>query len=82
MLGWQWIFGSGFTLGLDLGWQIATSSKSNFSVEPEGLTAQEKELIKEQPEYQANEKKVKDDFLDRYKDSSLPHVALGIGWMF
>jgi hypothetical protein len=51
-------------------------------VEPEGLTAQEKELIKEQPEYQANEKKVKDDFLDRYKDSSLPHVALGIGWMF
>ena len=81
MLGWQWILGPGFTVGLDLGWQVATSSSSDLTIETEGLTDAERALLEAQPEYKSNEKKVRDDFLDKYQGKGLPHAALGLGWM-
>jgi hypothetical protein len=81
MLGWQWIFGPGFTMGLDFGWQVAMGSSSNLTISPEGLTPAEKALLEEQKDYKDNLKKVKDDFLDKYKGKGLPHVSLGFGWM-
>lgn len=81
MLGWQWIFGPGFTMGLDFGWQMAMGSSSDLKISLEGLSAQEKEEIEKQKDYKDNLKKVQDDFLDKYKGTSLPHVSLGFGWM-
>lgn len=80
MLGWQWIFGPGFTLGLDFGWQFAMGSKGEVKVDTAGLTAQEREVLEQQKEYKDAKKKV-DDVFDDYKGTSLPHASIGLGWM-
>jgi|GEM_PF-5959551 len=78
--GWQWILGRGLTLGLDAGWQIATGSEASYSVEPQGVTAVEAALLKEQKEYKDADKKVKDAFND-FKGRGLPLISVNVGWM-
>lgn len=80
LLGWQWIFGPGFTMGLDFGWQFAVSSKGKVSIDTNGLSAPEREAIEQQQEYKDAKKKV-DDVFDGYKGTSLPHASLGLGWL-
>jgi hypothetical protein len=45
-VGWRFIWSSGFFMGLDLGWQIITSTTSTFDL-PAGMPAQDKQDLKD-----------------------------------
>jgi hypothetical protein len=45
-LGWRFIWSSGFFMGIDLGWQIITSTKSTFDL-PAAMNAQDQQDLKD-----------------------------------
>lgn len=44
-IGWRWIWGNGFFLGMDLGYQIILSSKTTLNIPALGVSAQNKQDV-------------------------------------
>lgn len=75
-IGWQWIFSSGFMYGLELGAQINTGAKTDFT-DPTTNAA-----ILNDASYQADKKKVEDEG-KKFGSSTIPHLVLfRFGYLF
>ncbi len=75
-IGWQWIYESGFMYGLELGAQVNTGAKIDFTDPTSEAT------ILNDANYQADRKKVEDEG-KKFGSSTIPHIVLfRFGYMF
>ncbi len=76
MIGWRWVWNSGFFMGMDLGWQIARSSQTKVTLKdaPAALTSTD--------EYKKAENEIVTQG-NKYGKTNLPHLSLlSFGWLF
>jgi len=80
--GWLWIFGSGFTLGFELGLQLPLSSKTTITTSSKDpLAAEFMTVIQASPEYQKLESDIEEG-ANKIGKLKIPYSAFRIGWMF
>jgi hypothetical protein len=80
MVGWHWIWDSGFNANFSLGYQMALSNSSSLDVKNKDGTSVIDEAKKNSPSYKDAKKKAT-ELLDKFGGQPLPHFGLGIGWM-
>ena len=82
-LGWLWIWGSGFMLGFELGWQIPFAPSSNFNINIDDATYNAYlDQVKTTPQYQQLQNNIQDQ-ANRVGTISFPYATLlRLGWMF
>ena len=75
--GWKWVWDSGFSLGMEIGWIFPYNSSSNISTNQDNNP-----LVTSDPEY-TRQKKDAEDTAKKYISQGIPMIGLlEIGWRF
>ncbi|MEW6055468.1 MAG: hypothetical protein AB1540_02555 [Bdellovibrionota bacterium] len=75
-VGWRWVWPSGYFMGVDLGWQLASGAETTLTTDVRNV------LLLATPQYGQLEKDVK-DLGNQYGNKPLPMFTLiHFGWLF
>jgi hypothetical protein len=81
-LGWFAVWDSGFTMGFEIGYQMALKSESDLQIGFENVTEEAEDELKESDDYKKQKKDI-EAVAKAFGEKGIPYVnLLRIGWMF